>query len=287
MNFPGFIYLDLNRPYVAWETYRGVLISADQIKIDIEKNPSKISIMFATIIRDCNNQTLSNELLIEQIRSNEFPELVSRLKGLFIFKDLKSAQNATVWGGYYNRGNRVNIDVSTEIEPIRLDEKWISKFKKNEGIITEDSIGDIRKYWSGEPYDGNPRWEYLINGTATIRSANVRNRAYNVIQKNMHGSIDILKLSRYAYELDSDLGHCIPWIQRIAQNEFKLQYFMNFEDAKNDVFLKKLQKYYPKKRKNFVQINGFNTPYFQPEFREFKLSNDTLYGYSILKIIPL
>jgi hypothetical protein len=282
MIFPGFIYLDINHPLVAWETYRGILISANQIENDEEKHPS---MMLAGMIRVNNNTRLANELLIEQIRSNEFPEKVSRLQGLFLFRDIESAQKATAWGGFFIKENLVEVDAYTEIEPKKLDANWITHLKRHNGIITEDSIDDIRKYWSGEPFDSNPCWEYLINGSIKIIGTTVRKRAYELIKKSMPTSLGFLELSRLALLLNSDLGHCIPWIRRVSPTEFELCFIMDFKDAKSEVFLKKLESYNgPKNTGDLNPTSNLVPPDLRQFFCKFKISIGNLYGYSNMKI---
>jgi len=241
--------------------------------------------MFAGMIHANNNKRLANELLIEHIRTTEFSEKVSRLRGLFLFGDRKSAQKATVWGGHFILENLAEVDAYTKSGPTKLDANWITHFKRREEIITEDSIEDIRKYWGGEPYDSNPCWEYLIDGYAKILSASIKKRAYEEVKNRMPKSLDLLKLSKDAFLLDSDLGHCIPWIQRISPTEFELKFLMNFKDAKNRLFLNKLYNLQMhRKKRNFNQVSELICPDLRQFYRKFSMSDYNLYGYSNLKI---
>lgn len=283
MNFSGFIYLDLEKPLVAWETYRGALISANQIETNTQKYPS---IILAHMIQFKNNTRLANEFLIEHIRLNDFPERVSRLRGLFLFRDRLSTQKATAWGGHFISENLAEVQVDTKKEPDRLDSNWISKIKRENGIITKDSIDDIRKYWSGEPYDiADPCWEYLINGSALILNTSVRNRAYKIIKARLPASLGLLELSRVALLLNSNLGHCTPWIRRVSTDEFKLGYLMNSEDMTNKSFLNQLKHF--KGIKNTQDLNASSelvVPDLSPFFCIFKMSIENLYGYSTMRI---
>ncbi|WP_019217980.1 DUF2441 domain-containing protein [Legionella tunisiensis] len=92
----GFIFLDVKHPLVAWECYRGRLISPIYIE---ELDIYHPSIMLAGIIETKNNIRLCNELLFEHVRATEFPTAVSRLKCLYTFKEKILLKRRKAGGG--------------------------------------------------------------------------------------------------------------------------------------------------------------------------------------------
>jgi hypothetical protein len=86
--FKGFVYLNIEHPLVAWECYRGALISS-------YKNASNqvvdMSLFMANKIHSGDNINLANELLFENVRLQDYPMAVSRLKCLYVFDNKDTA----------------------------------------------------------------------------------------------------------------------------------------------------------------------------------------------------
>jgi len=67
--------------------------------------------MFAGIVQSQNNARFQNELLIDAVRAQQFPQQVSRLWGIYFFEDLAQATQATAWGGHFRRENLAELEV--------------------------------------------------------------------------------------------------------------------------------------------------------------------------------
>lgn len=90
-------FLNIADPFVAWETYRGEIISSDYYY----KDKSIISPRSYSVLKmlDSNSVIAKNELLLESVRQVFFPSKVSRLTGAFLFKNKSDAHMAIdMWG---------------------------------------------------------------------------------------------------------------------------------------------------------------------------------------------
>ena len=84
-SFHGYVYLNIDNPFVAWETYRGVLVSASRAG---PEDWPPVSPMFANLIWYRDSARITNEFIIETARTVVAPAKVSRLLGMYFFKDL-------------------------------------------------------------------------------------------------------------------------------------------------------------------------------------------------------
>lgn len=282
----GFIFLDITHPLVAWECYRGLLISPYPIQYEDDFHPS---IMMANTIYTNNNVKLVNELLFESVRVREYPLKVSRLKCIYVFNDEDSILKATEWKNHFCTTNLVEVGIESR-NITKADANWITYADRLEsGIIKEDYIPSIQCYWNGEPFPNKePQWEYLLDGRAIIYGTELRERAYKFIQKRMPDALEILEIARIGAILNSNIGHIIPHIERITPNKFKLVYLMDFKDATNEAFLQRWKNYDgPKNHKDLYK--NIHKPYFiTPDLSdftaEFSLTESNLYNFSYLKI---
>ncbi|WP_019217979.1 hypothetical protein [Legionella tunisiensis] len=116
-------------------------------------------------------------------------------------------------------------------------------------------------YWKENSYNNDPHWEYLVEGQAIIHDIELQERAYQCLAGTMPQALDQLKLARIASELNSNLGHSIPFINRLSKIRFKLSYFMDMRDAKNPNFLERLRKYLSQN-----QLSGKDWQLYTPDF---------------------
>src|SRR3990167_3840117 len=184
----GFIYLDITHPLVAWECYRGVLMPPSSSPVI--NHPS---IMTAGMLQTGDNERLSNELLIESIRSQKFPKSVSRLKCIFVFNDEHVAKKPVIerWGGHFQSQNLAKVEVYENNRSV-VDANWITYAEKDSnGLIKERYIENIIKYWKGEPYNDTPAWECLIDGKVIICGTELRKLAYEVVKQEMPKALEL------------------------------------------------------------------------------------------------
>lgn len=149
---PGFICLDLEHPLVAWECYRGTLISA---YVDASNNIQNTSLRIANLIRG-SNINLANELLFEHVRKNYFQAAVSRMSCLYAFENKISAKSiceSESWGGgHFHINNLVDVGIGAN-NITKVDANWITcADREKNGLIKQSYIPCIHNYWSGIVY---------------------------------------------------------------------------------------------------------------------------------------
>lgn len=240
---PGYIYLDLEHPLVAWECYRGALISPYMKPLN---NVYGTSMLIANIINSGNNINLANEFLFEHVRAKDFPTAVSRLACIYAFEDKTLAHAAENWGSHFKyKDGLIEVGIGAN-HLTRVDANWITQAERDEkGLITKEYVPSIRKYWSGEPYNSKPHWELLIDGHAVVWGTTQRTKAYDLIKEQMPKTLGLLELSRIAESMGFNLGHIHPAIYKINQQDYKLVYLGDMNDLnKNpEIFIKSLMQY--------------------------------------------
>ncbi len=260
-----FAFVDVEKPDVAWGTYRGVLVSANA---EYSSPNCPVSMMFAGIVRSQNNIRLHNEFLIEQYRQLHFAHCNSRLTGMYFFEDRYSAECAYEWGGHFSSENLTEMLLFSSTPVSRHDANWITfaPLECNGKITNEDWI---LNYWSGNPFpEKNPIWEIIAQGRAAICGAEIRLRAYETLRLNFPLSLGLLDISRVAAELGSDFGILAPWLIRNEDGSVNLTIHVDMRDANNSEFLDKL-KNYPGPR-NYTDL-AVGKGYFSfPHFSECK-----------------
>ena len=88
----AYALLNIDNPMCAWAAYRGTLVCAPDA-------PGFISVWTAGLIRADKPGRIASELSIEAVRVAQFPDRISRLRGMFCFLDAESAGRAHSWGG--------------------------------------------------------------------------------------------------------------------------------------------------------------------------------------------
>jgi hypothetical protein len=97
-------------------------------------------------------------------------------------------------------------------------------------------------YVRGQASGQRPVWELLVDGRAVIFGTSLREAAYEVAKRTWPRSLALLEMSRVAVELDSDLGLIAPIVLGPA-NDQRVDFAMNFIDARNQEFLKRFADY--------------------------------------------
>lgn len=209
----GFMYLDVDHPVVAWNTYRGVLASANAV---FSKNgPGSLSMLLAGIFDTGNYQRLHSEFCIESIRSRLFPNAVSRLSGMFVFDDVESTLAATqaTWGGHINTDCLTDVGLSYTVGT-RADAGWITQMLTEDYVLVPSWEEMAARYWSGEPSSSTPIWELIIDGYACVWGTRMREQAFNVIRSRHPFSLGYLEESKIAAGLGFSVGHISSWLLR-------------------------------------------------------------------------
>ena len=226
----GYIFLDISRPYVAWATYRSVLISPPNIQ---DSNGRFISWWQADLHR--NSPHIKREIALEEIRVQQFPGRVSRLNGIFCFQDRESATDAADhWGGQFKLEILAEVNLLEAQGRDRLDSNWITYADSN---TVRPSDAWISSYWRGEPYPGKkPIWETLVEGKVTVLGTDLRKQAYEIVRANWPDSLMFLEISRLGAWIGSDIGSMSVFMAEDAEN-YNFTFCMDMRDADNKNFL--------------------------------------------------
>lgn len=257
MEFEGFMYLDIENPIVAWNVYRGVLISQAVAQKNISEGIiSSLSMMVARIFADRNWNRLKFEHELEQHRNLSYPDKVSRLTGIFVFDEPESALAAASdeqWGGHISHENLTDVGVWSSGNQTRLDANWISWMLRIRNEGSSEWQAGIKPYWDGTPcpHFPEPIWEVLMHGTVTIWGTTLRNRAYEVIRSTSPNSVALLEQARLAAMLGSSLGHTSALVKIVDEKQV-MSFHIDMRDATNEDYINRLNEY---KKSNFKQVN--------------------------------
>lgn len=280
----GYIYLDIEDLFVAWECYRGALLSPYKPETD---HHSYISVMFARAIQQANNIKILNEFIFEMVRQAEFQHQVSRLRCLYIFPDENMARNASTWGEHFSSENNLSKVTYTALQVTKVDANWISYAERDSAGVVQN-IEQIRSYWKGLAYNNNPHWEYLVRGRARICERSLRQQSYENIKARLPNSLSLLELARIAERLEHTFGHACPYILRLSETENKLVYIMDTADIKKQEFWDKVKNLDEpvnyKDLKHFVETDILVFPDFREFERTFSFSGIKVDTYENLKI---
>jgi hypothetical protein len=225
----GWAFLNISNPVCAWATYRGVLVS-------IPDDPGVISVWSASILKISDAIRVRRESLLESCRAAFYPNRLSRLKGMFCFTDLESAERALGWGSHFMAQNLAELSFAEVKRSDRLDSNWITY-----GDFTNAQDPALFGYWSGIPYPGrDPIWEVLVEGRLIILGVELRERAYALIERHMPYSTAILELARVAAWAGSDLGSTYAFLQN-EDDCVALQYIMDMKEGNDPDFIKRIE----------------------------------------------
>lgn len=229
----AYAFLNIDHPLCAWATYRGTLVCAPN-------DPGFISVWTAGLIRADHAGRMTKELTIEAVRVAQFPDRISRLRGMFCFLDAESAGRVGSWGEHFKPDFMAELSLAEAgIRRDRLDANWITNAPiDGAGHLADDSW--IQNYWAGDPYPNKePIWETLVDGRLIVLGTGIRQRAYAAIKSEFPNSLTLLEIARLAAWAGSDLGTISAFL-RTEGNEIALDYCMNMVDAKSLGFLEKL-----------------------------------------------
>lgn len=265
----GYVYLRIDDPLCAWNTYRGVLVSADVIG----NERGWLSTWVAAMIRNRGpgSTAVARECRLEQHRRSRYPNKVSRSYGIYTFRNKATAERARVEVRlpYMTAESLAEISLAQAKRISIHDANWIT-YRTDD---PDESWMDA--YWKGEPCpDADPLWEQLVSGRVIVLGTQLREQAYEIIRRRFPESLCLLEIARIAAWIESDLGTIAAYlIQR--GNGIAMEYLFNMVDAKDPDFLRRLDEYI----KSGQPVNRADIdPHFKndsfgavPDFREFSL----------------
>ena len=163
----GYAFLNISNPYVAWATYRGVLVTPPTT---LERNGRFVSWWWSDLLR--YRLHLARELHLERVRAQHFPDRISRLVGIFCFLDRDCAERTESWGPHFLPENLAELDLGEASGRDQLDANWIS----NASVVGPNEEW-MSSYWQGEPYPcSDPIWETLVAGRVAVLGTEFRKR---------------------------------------------------------------------------------------------------------------
>ena len=170
-----------------------------------------------------------NESLIEEIRAKEFPEQISRLRGLYFFPTKEDAKAAISqgWDAHFSEQNRLELRLYPNQPITKVDANWITHEKTDgHGRIDANDLDWIRAYWRGEtcPCTQAPAWELIAVGEAVVLDVEVRRRCYDRLRQLFPDSWVPIEMSHLAGEVGTRGGLIAPSIRRIDDEQAVLCY---------------------------------------------------------------
>lgn len=230
MEREGFLYLDIDHPVVAWNTYRGALMS--QPSIARRHGLGVVSMLLAGMLtHGLESRATSrwhSELRIKEVRAAHYPAAVSRLNGLFIFDDEESALAAgeAGWGEHIRHARLTDVGLSY-VRSTRADACWITAMLDGDSALRPGWADMAHAYWRSTPRTRNRAvWELLIDGEAMIWGMDLRRQAYEVVRERFPHSLGLLEEARIAVDIGSSLGHISAWVTR-TRGGFQLAFYMD------------------------------------------------------------
>ncbi|MCK7553427.1 hypothetical protein [Marinobacter goseongensis] len=256
--------IDTDDPMVAWNAYRGILVSA-QAGNKYPKCPTPV--MLAGMLKHRNSARLGNELVIERVRQLKYSTKVSRLAGMYFFEDPSGFEVAREWGGHFAPEYQAELGLLPGATVSRHDANWITHAPLDSSGCLK-SVDWADPYWSGEPFPNQtPVWELIVDGRAAVYGTELRQRAYATIKAEFPECVAILEVGRISAVLGSDLGQISSWLKQASEAEFSLQYYVDMRDAQNSEFLERVRNYDGPKNHADLAVGG--DEFSVPDLRSF------------------
>jgi hypothetical protein len=209
----AYTFLNVHDPLCAWAAYRAVLVAAQDA-------PGFLSVWTAGILRLDNAEKFGLEIGLERLRAEHYPDRVSRLRGMYCFLDIRSAERALSWGRPSNHFRseflaELSLDEAGPRRD-RVDANWIGYQGGN--------IDDwMHRYWRGDAFpDDEPLWETVLDSRLIVLGTTLREKAYGLIKRNFPESLTFLEIARLAATVGSDLGNVTAHLYQDA-NDFVLE----------------------------------------------------------------
>jgi hypothetical protein len=112
------MFIDIDQPLCAWFVYRGALVPAPN-------EPGFVSIWAAGLMELENPGRIAREEALETVRASQFPERVSRLRGMFCLPDLESARRACSWDQAGRTHFQLKYLAKLSVGGTRLKRDWL------------------------------------------------------------------------------------------------------------------------------------------------------------------
>ncbi|WP_219904196.1 hypothetical protein [Aphanothece minutissima] len=210
---------------VAWEVAIGRIRSA----CDNSRDKFGISLWQYGLLREYAHQGADrrfiNELRLESIRQESFPEKVSRLKGVYFFESERDAHMATERWGIGDKQKyicEVNFSASNIT---RVDSEWITSF-----LLSSDESW-MKSYWGGEIFGDAPLTEILASGIGVVHNNSFRSNAYRKVMETWPYSTFLLAAACFGFT-ELGLENIAQMVPALFASEGQVEgaYFINMNE---------------------------------------------------------
>jgi hypothetical protein len=226
--------LNIDDPLVAWLVYRGEMVSAPGI--EQQAMSFWTAGYFKALRSDSPEKQYAAEVALDELRRENFPNVVSRLHGFYLFADYDSAKMASeFWPAGFPEARMAEVGLAPNARWSLHDAHWITQHLGGSGR----DLSWMDAYLGGHPSGPRPMWELVVDGRAFVFGTELREQAYEVVKATWPRSLGALELARLGVELGSDLA----LITALAVGDAKsvrVDYYMNFVDAEDPDFLTRL-----------------------------------------------
>ena len=228
---PGWVYLNILHPMVAWGCYRGVIASTT-VLWDESGRPDALPLM--TALRASDQRWLMREHKLEQVRQMVAPRSVPRIGGLFCFTDLQLAERALGWGVAFRTELLAEVEVHARAPATLVDARWLASPELP--LDDESATQWMQGYWSGQPKPGGePHWETIVDGRLVVCGTELRERAHRIVAAKFPHSLALLELSRLGACLGSEVGTINAYLRADATGS-RVRFEMDERDVTSHAF---------------------------------------------------
>lgn len=218
-----YAFLDIDDPFVAWESSIGRISSVKRDSVKLMKNDIiPISLWFYRSLLYGNKDKLYYEKKIDEVRKKYFPNEVSRIKSIYFFKSIEEAIYASrIWFNKNNCKDYISeIDFNEEKISGPFDANWYEFLSSYMECNDFESL--TRQYWNGEicPYFDNqkPVFEMLGEGYGKILNVDLVEKAQEKILSLYPDASLFMVLGYVGYNI-CDILHAAQVIPVISRDE--------------------------------------------------------------------
>ena len=202
-----YAYFDIDRLNVAWE------VAVGRIKSAPPNTPTNFGVSIWSynickkLANDKCNKSIFDEFALERERLIHYPNKVSRLQGVYFFKNKEDAIEAIHrWNIPKKNLNYISSVRFAATNMTEVDSEWITDCL---GTGTQEQWMD--KYWAGETRWENPLTEILALGVGHVENTQLREQAYKNILKIAPYSSPLLYAACCAFHCGmTDVALTIP-----------------------------------------------------------------------------
>jgi hypothetical protein len=203
-NITLYAYLDIEHPMVAWEVAIGRIRSIDITKFEVSIWQYT---SLSNYVKYGLDQNFINEIELEYVRKQHFPNRVSRMQGVYFFESYDDAVFALKHWDIPLKENYISEISFTPQNITKVDSEWITSY-----IDKKTNNSWMNKYWNGEIKEDKPLYEILATGLGVILNYDLRIQAYKNIFELWPYSTPLLAMACCAFQVKNidDIAKVVP-----------------------------------------------------------------------------